>query len=82
MKRVTSSDNYSDALTKVVGRQLHYRHNDYLLGKHQPKFVSRDIQGQITFLVGSLMDSVPTLCSDEHGGGDTQTQKGDPAWYP
>lgn len=40
MKRISTSDNYSDGLTKPLGRQLHYRHNDYILVKHIPSFVT------------------------------------------
>lgn len=38
MKCISTTDNYSDAMTKPMGRQLHYRHNDYILGKHIPSF--------------------------------------------
>ena len=37
-KRITSSNNYSDTLTKVVTKELHYRHNDYILGKWKPGY--------------------------------------------
>ena len=38
MKRVATKDNYSDQMTKALGRTLHYRHNDYTLGKHRPRY--------------------------------------------
>ena len=38
MKRISTSDNYSDPMTKQVGRVLHYRHFDYILGKQVPKY--------------------------------------------
>ena len=31
MKRTNTSDNYADAMTKQTGRQLFYRHFDYIL---------------------------------------------------
>ena len=40
LRRIKSSDNFTDSLTKPVGKELHYRHNDYLLGKIMPKYVS------------------------------------------
>ena len=40
MKRVSTTDNYSDSLTKPLGRILHYKHNDYILGKHIPLYAS------------------------------------------
>lgn len=32
--RISTSDDYADALTKATGPYLHYRHFDYILGKH------------------------------------------------
>ena len=40
MKRINTSDNSSDAMTKAQGRQLHYRHTDYVLGKIIPAYVA------------------------------------------
>ena len=31
-KRISSTDNYSDSLTKPMTKDLHYRHNDYTMG--------------------------------------------------
>ena len=44
LKRITSSNNYSDALTKVMTKDLHYRHNDYILGKTIPLYIKSKIQ--------------------------------------
>ena len=71
MKRIHTSDNYADTLTKPLGKQLHYRHNDFLLGKHIPTYASAMMK------TGSLHDASETpqpfrqdsLCSTEHGGG-------------
>ena len=43
-KRIKSSDNYADALTKTLPKDLHYRHNDYLLGKHIPLYYQKHQQ--------------------------------------
>jgi deoxyuridine 5'-triphosphate nucleotidohydrolase len=40
MKRISTSDNCSDALTKQTARQLFYRHFDYILGKCIPHYVT------------------------------------------
>ena len=39
MRRITSSDNFVDPLTKPMGKELHARHCEYLLGKRIPKYV-------------------------------------------
>ena len=44
MKRISTSDNYSDTMTKQVGRVLHYRHFDYILGRIQPKYTKFKMQ--------------------------------------
>lgn len=38
MKRIATKDNYSDGLTKNLGRQLFYRQFEYVLGKIRPSF--------------------------------------------
>ena len=40
MKRIASPDNYTDPLTKPMGKELHACHNEYLLGKNIPKYSS------------------------------------------
>ena len=35
---VSSSDNIADALTKALGRTLHYRHFDQIMGRFRPTF--------------------------------------------
>lgn len=39
VKKIDTSDNASDVLTKPTGRIIFYRHNDTLLGKRQPAYV-------------------------------------------
>ena len=43
-KRISTSHNYADSLTKAVPKELHYRHNDYLLGKIKPQYCQRTQQ--------------------------------------
>lgn len=38
LKRIKTTDNYTDPLTKPMGKELHNRHNEYLLGKCIPQF--------------------------------------------
>ena len=40
MKRINTSDNSADALTKSLGRTLFYRHNDSILGKIIPPYAA------------------------------------------
>jgi deoxyuridine 5'-triphosphate nucleotidohydrolase len=40
MKRISTSDNCSDGLTKQTAKQLFYRHFDYILGKCIPQYVT------------------------------------------
>jgi hypothetical protein len=40
MKQIATHDNCSDGLTKQTGRQLFYRHFDYILKKVIPKYVN------------------------------------------
>lgn len=40
LRRITTSDNYSDALTKVVGRTLYYHHFNYIMGRLRPSYAN------------------------------------------
>ena len=40
LSRISTSDNYADPMTKSLGCQLHYRHNDYILGKIIPSYAA------------------------------------------
>ena len=40
VKKIDTADNASDVLTKATGRIIFYRHNDTLLGKRIPKYVT------------------------------------------
>ena len=39
LKRISTSDNYSDVLTKATGRTLFHRHMNYILGKIPPAYI-------------------------------------------
>ena len=39
MFRIKSTDNWSDVMTKQTGRQLFYRHYDYIMGRIIPNYV-------------------------------------------
>jgi deoxyuridine 5'-triphosphate nucleotidohydrolase len=39
MKRISTSDNYADVLTKATGRILFYRHMDYIMGYIRPQYM-------------------------------------------
>ena len=39
IKKIDTTDNASDALTKALGCILFYRHTDTLLGRRPPSFV-------------------------------------------
>ena len=36
LRRISSTANYADALTKPLGRILHHRHMDYIMGRVKP----------------------------------------------
>ena len=50
LKRIDTSDNEADALTKSVGRTLFYRHNDYIMGRTKPDYVRMDPLDQVDTL--------------------------------
>jgi deoxyuridine 5'-triphosphate nucleotidohydrolase len=42
LKRINTSDNYADVMTKQTGRTLFYRHMNYILGKIRPTYVMQN----------------------------------------
>jgi hypothetical protein len=42
LRRIDTSDNYADVMTKATGRILYYRHNNYILGKIVPLYVKHN----------------------------------------
>ena len=41
LRRIASPDNFVDPLTKPMGKEMHLRHSEYLLGKRMPQYVYR-----------------------------------------
>ena len=42
MQRISTTDNSSDGMTKSLGRILHYRHFDYLMGYYVPRYADNN----------------------------------------
>jgi len=57
-KRSSTSDNYSDGMTKALQRTLHYRHFDKVMGRIIPAHLSDFISSK-------------TNPASQDGGGDT-----------
>ena len=38
LRPIKTADNSSDGMTKPLGKQLHFRHSDTLLGKREPDY--------------------------------------------
>ena len=84
LKHISTSHNASDGMTKALGRILHYRHFDYIMGRIPPKYTERYILKQdttdiknkkgvpntqeITPLYDDKSDSKIRHCSKEQGG--------------
>ena len=47
IKRISTSHNYSDGMTKALPRTLFYRHNDFVMGRVLPDYVRKHIQPRI-----------------------------------
>ena len=43
LKRISTTDNYADVMTKATGRTLFYRHTNYILGKIIPTYCRRNL---------------------------------------
>ena len=39
LRRISTADNYADALTKATSRIIFHRHMSYIMGKHKPQYV-------------------------------------------
>ena len=46
MQRINTSDNSADAMTKATARTLFYRHNNYIMGKIIPGYVTHTTQSR------------------------------------
>lgn len=73
MKYINTSDNYSDAMTKALGRIQHYRHFDYIMGRDKPNFITCDQNGKVRRFFTVLNDHV---CHDATNMGGCHTCKG------
>ena len=77
-KRIATTDNSADALTKATPRSLFYRHNQHIMGKIKPdytKFVKQPTKTmkpvgsyQISVLAQNVYNRAPTVLS--RGGCD------------
>ena len=69
MKRISTNDNCSDGMTKQTGRQLFYRHFDYIMGKLIPDYVTsiekHPNQINTTRKVSFLDNDKQNLCKEE-----------------
>ena len=71
MKRIHTNDNSADGLTKSLGRILHYRHFDYIMGHNVPKYAELNDNNQANVHTHSdslCMSYEENLCSPEQGG--------------
>jgi hypothetical protein len=70
MKRISTNDNCSDGMTKQTGRQLFYRHFDYIMGKLIPDYVTSIEnlnQKCTTRKVSFLADKTSNTCEEDEG---------------
>ena len=66
LKRIKTSDNCSDALTKSTGRQLFYRHYDYIMGRIVPSYVKVKHTSQVSTLMDQDYSSNDKLQYDPY----------------
>jgi hypothetical protein len=71
LKRIATADNYSDAMTKNVGRTLFYRHMNFIMGRIVPAYAYK--RKDITFRVlydkhASSLDSSQFLSREDVKG--------------
>ena len=71
LKRICTSDNYSDVMTKATGRTLFYRHMNYIMGKIRPTYASK-IKLSVSRLFCSLKQTGLMILKST-GGCDTET---------
>jgi deoxyuridine 5'-triphosphate nucleotidohydrolase len=66
LKRIDTSDNYSDVFTKATGTTLFYRHNEYVMGKVIPEYALKCIN-KLTLSLSTLSMFKRTQDTLEHG---------------
>lgn len=75
MKYISTADNYSDAMTKPLGKNLHFRHFDFIMGRHQPEYTSKN-QNETLKCEHTLSKSVSSCSHDVTNMGGCHTYKG------
>ena len=58
LKRIDTSDNYSDSMTKALGRTLFYRHMNYVMGRTIPEYARVHLSLRIQRLSDRLFDNI------------------------
>ena len=94
MQRISTSDNCADVLTKQTGRQLFYRHYDYIMGRVIPTYVKAlhnitqvntinalEYSQHLGCEDGLFSSSVQDFVFEEHGG-DIMTTRIKRVEYP
>jgi uncharacterized protein Yka (UPF0111/DUF47 family) len=69
LHNIKTMENTADTMTKVLGRQLFYRHSDTVMGRRIPMRFTRSTSA----LGASPTCLIPSLCQSdclEHGGGE------------
>ena len=56
LKRINTTDNYSDVMTKATGRTLFYRHMNYILGKVIPAYCRTNLSINNLYFQQSNLD--------------------------
>ena len=76
MKRISTSGNCSDIMTKQTGRQLFYRHFDYIMGRIIPHYAKHlNTKQQINIMHQNIYNTI--LEQDNH-----IMRYSDPPYYP
>ena len=58
LKRIDTDDNYSDSMTKALGRTLFYRHMNYVMGRKIPEFLKASLSLRIQRLSDRSFDNI------------------------
>ena len=58
LKRIDTDDNYSDSMTKALGRTLFYRHMNFVMGRKIPEFLRATLSLRIQRLSDRSFDNI------------------------
>ena len=58
LKRIDTDDNYSDSMTKALGRTLFYRHMNYVMGRTIPEYARATLSLRIQRLSDRTFDNI------------------------